>query len=214
MKKIIILLAFLLLFTGCTVKSINDEDIDSIIDSAIEEKNNDYLETFNGYELKIPQGMKIVGKSDYNLKLLYDGDNYYLYIDIISKYHKKKINYKENSSSYLSKKIEYNGNSGYIEINKTDDDRYIIKAEYNYAKIETIVSEENLKIAAYNIVKVLSSIDYNDLIIETMIGENALNYDEEEFNFFDSTREEGYFMDYVEEYNEYESNVKDEDVIK
>ncbi len=214
MKKIIILLAFLLLFTGCTVKSINDEDIDSIIDSAIEEKNNDYLETFNGYELKIPQGMKIVGKSDYNLKLLYDGDNYYLYIDIISKYHKKKVNYKENSSSYLSKKIEYNGNSGYIEINKTDDDRYIIKAEYNYAKIETIVSEENLKIAAYNIVKVLSSIDYNDLIIETMIGENALSYEEEEFNFFDSTREEGYFMDYVEEYNEYESNVKDEDVIK
>ena len=158
--------------------------------------------------------MKIVGKSDYNLKLLYDGDNYYLYIDIISKYHKKKINYKENSSSYLSKKIEYNGNSGYIEINKTDDDRYIIKAEYNYAKIETIVSEENLKIAAYNIVKVLSSIEYNDLIIETMIGENALSYEEEEFNFFDSTREEGYFMDYVEEYNEYESNVKDEDVIK
>ena len=214
MKKIIFLLAFLLLFTGCTVKSINNEDIDSIIDSAIEEKNNDYLETFNGYELKIPQGMKIVGKSDYNLKLLYDGDNYYLYIDIISKYHKKKINYKENSSSYLSKKIEYNGNSGYIEINKTDDDRYIIKAEYNYAKIETIVSEGNLKIAAYNIVKVLSSIEYNDLIIETMIGENALSYEEEEFNFFDSTREEGYFMDYVEEYNEYESNVKDEDVIK
>ena len=90
----------------------------------------------------------------------------------------------------------------------------IIKAEYNYAKIETIVSEENLKIAAYNIVKVLSSIEYNDLIIETMIGENALSYEEEEFNFFDSTREEGYFMDYVEEYSEYESNVKDEDVIK
>ena len=214
MKKIIFLLAFLLLFTGCAVKSINDEDINSVIDSAIEEKNNDYLETFNGYELKIPQGMKIVGKSDYNLKLLYDGDNYYLYIDIISKYHKQKINYKENSSSYLSKKIEYNGNSGYIEINKTDDDRYIIKAEYNYAKIETIVSEGNLKIAAYNIVKVLSSIEYNDLIIETMIGENALSYEEEEFNFFDSTREEGYFMDYVEEYSEYESNVKDEDVIK
>lgn len=214
MKKIIFLLAFLILLTGCTVKSINDEDIDSIIDSAIEEKNNDYLETFNGYELKIPQGMKIVGKSDYNLKLLYDGDNYYLYIDIISKYHKKEITYKENSSSYLSKKINYNGNNGYIEINETDEDRYIIKAEYNYAKIETIVPEKNLKVAAYNIVKILSSIDYNDLIIETMIGENALSYEEEEFNFFDSTREEGYFMDYIEEYNEYESNVKDEDVIK
>ena len=85
---------------------------------------------------------------------------------------------------------------------------------YNYAKIEAIVSKGNLKTAAHSIVKILSSIKYNDLIIETMIGENALSYEEEEFKFFDSTREEGYFMDYIEEYNEYESNVKDEDVIK
>jgi hypothetical protein len=214
MKKIIFLLAVLVFLTGCTIKNINDEDINSLIDSAVQEKNNDYTEIFSGYKLKIPQGMKIVGKNDYNLKLSYDENNYFLYIDIISKYHNKKITYKENNTSYLSKKISYNNNDGYVEINKTEDDRYIIRAEYNYAKIESIVSEDKIKISAYNMVKILSSIEYNDLIIETLIGENALSYEEEEFNFFDSTREEGYFMDYVEEYNEYETDVKDEDVIK
>lgn len=214
MKKIIFLLAVLVFLTGCTIKNINDEDINSLIDSAVQEKNNDYTEIFSGYKLKIPQGMKIVGKNDYNLKLSYDENNYFLYIDIISKYHNKKITYKENNTSYLSKKISYNNNDGYIEINKTEEDRYIIRAEYNYAKIESIVSEDKIKISAYNMVKILSSIEYNDLIIETLIGENALSYEEEEFNFFDSTREEGYFMDYVEEYNEYETDVKDEDVIK
>ena len=83
MKKVIFLLLFLVFLTGCTVKSINDEDINSLIDSAINDENRDFIEIYNGYKFKIPQGMKTVGKSDYNLKLLYDGDYYYLYIDII-----------------------------------------------------------------------------------------------------------------------------------
>jgi len=80
--------------------------------------------------------------------------------------------------------------------------------------MEAIIPEENLKNAVYNIVKILSSIDYNDKIIDTLVGENALSYEESEFDLFGSTREEGYFMDYVEEYNDYESTIKDEDVIK
>ena len=214
MKKIIFLLLFLVFITGCTVKNINDEDINSLIDSAINEENRDFIEIYNGYKFKIPQGMKTVGKSDYNLKLLYDGDYYYLYIDIIGKYHKKQSAYYVKDSSYFSRKIKYNNLTGYIEINKTEEDKYLVKAEYNYAKIETVLTEDKLKTGVYNIVKILSSIEYNDLIIETMVGENALDYKEEEYNFFDSKREEGYFMDYIDEYNEYDNDVKDEDVIK
>jgi hypothetical protein len=61
----------------------------------------------------------------------------------------------------------------------------------------------------------LASVDYNDLIINTMIGENALSYQEEEFDIFESKREESYFMDYVEEYTSKEDEkIKDEDIIK
>lgn len=214
MKKCVFLLTLLVLLTGCTVKNINDEDINKLIEDAIVEKNNDYTEIYNGYKLKIPQGMKIVGKSDYNSKLIFNEDTYYLFIDIISQYYKENPSYTVNKSSYLSKVIEYDDNKGYIEVNKNDEGKYEIVAVYNYAKMEAVIPEENLKNAVYNIVKILSSIDYNDKIIDTLVGENALSYEESEFDLFGSTREEGYFMDYVEEYNDYESTIKDEDVIK
>ena len=61
----------------------------------------------------------------------------------------------------------------------------------------------------------LSSVEYNDLIINTMIGENALTYKEEEFNLFESKQEENFFMDYIDEYDEEEElSIKDEDIIK
>ena len=53
MKKILFLLMFLVILTGCTVKSINDEDIVSIFDSDIVEKNYVYLELFNGFDFAI-----------------------------------------------------------------------------------------------------------------------------------------------------------------
>jgi len=214
MKKCVFLLTLLVFLTGCTIKNINDEDINKLIEDAIVEKNNDYTEIYNGYTLKIPQGMKIVGKNDYNSKLIFNEDAYYLFIDIISQYYKENPSYTVNKSSYLSKVIEYDDNKGYIEVNKNDEGKYEIVAVYNYAKMEAVIPEENLKNAVYNIVKILSSIDYNDKIIDTLVGENALSYEESEFDLFGSTREEGYFMDYVEEYNDYESTIKDEDVIK
>ena len=214
MKKVIFLLTLLVFLTGCTVNNIDDEDIGDLVKDAIVEKNNDYTEIYDGYKLKIPQGMKIVGKRDYNSKLLFNDDYYYLFIDIISKYYDEKPTYTENKNSYLSKTIKYDGLEGFIEINKSDDNLYEIVANYNFAKIEAVLPEEHLKVGVYNIVKILSSIEYNDKIINTLIGENALNYEESEFDLFGSTREEGYFMDYVEEYNEFEVTIKDEDVIK
>ena len=214
MKKFVFLLTLIVFLTGCTVTNINDEDLTSLIKDAIEEKNNDYTEIYNGYKLKIPQGMKIVGKNDYNSKLIFDEDYYYLFIDIISKYYKEEIAYQANNTSYLSLNINYDKKDGYIEINKNDDGKYEIVAEYNYAKIEAVLPEEHLKLGVYNIIKILSSIEYNDKIIDTLVGENALNYEEKEFDLFGSKREEGYFMDYIDEYNEYESTIKDEDVIK
>jgi len=157
--------------------------------------------------------MKLVDKNDYNSKFLYNGDNYYLYVDIVSYYHKIDIKYEENANYYLSKKIDYNGNKGYIEIQKLEDDTYYIKIEYNYSKIEGKVSSENLNRGIYNSIKILSSVTYNDNIINSMVGENALNYEEEEFNLFESKREEGSYLDYIEEYDETDSKIKDDDFL-
>ena len=141
-------------------------------------------------------------------------DSYYLYVDIISRYHKKEIIHEFDRNAYYSKEITYNDIKGYIEVDELDG-KYYVRAEYNYAKMETVIDKDNLKASVRDIIKILSSVEYNDLIINSLIGENALNYKEEEFNLFESKKEENYFMDYVEEYDTYKDDEPvDEDKIK
>ena len=85
----------------------------------------------------------------------------------------------------------------------------------NYSKIEALVKERNLEYAITNSIKILSSVQYNDVILDTLIGEKTLDYKEEAYNFFESKREEGTFLDYIEEYDIYEKDkkVKDDDVL-
>ncbi len=211
MKKVLFLLITLLvLLTGCEVYDIETKDVNKVIDEALKSENG-ATEIFNGFKFYLPKGMKIVDKADDNLKILYNGDFYYLFVDIVSYYHKVKVEYKENSSLYLSKKL---GDNGFIEITDNKDDTYHLMIEYDYAKIESNVSKSNLHQGIYNSIKILGSIKYNDLIIESVMGENALSYDEEEFNLFESQREEGSYLDYIEEYDvQEEDKKKDEDYL-
>ena len=215
MKKIVALLILVILFTGCSLKNINDDDINNIIENAVKESNSDSFKVFNGYKIRIPQGFKIVGKNGNNYKIQSVDSYYYLYVDIVSRHYKKDLDFIRDSSIYLSREIKYNDKNGYIEITKVDE-KYYIEAEYNYAKMETILEEKDLKQGVYNIIRMLSSVEYNDLILNTLVGENVLNYKEVEFNLFESTQQENYFMDYVEEYGTYkdDNTLVDEDVIK
>lgn len=211
MKKVLFLLITLLvLLTGCEVYDIEDKDVNKVIDEALKSENG-ATEIYNGFKFYLPKGMKIVDKADDNLKILFNDDFYYLFVDIVSYYHKVKVEYKEDSNLYLSKKL---GDNGYIEVVDNNDETYRLVIEYDYAKIESNVSKQNLHHGIYNSIKILGSIKYNDLIIESVMGENALNYEEEEFNLFESQREEGSYLDYIEEYDiEEEEKKKDEDYL-
>ena len=46
---------------------------------------------------------------------------------------------------------------------------------------------------------ILNSVQFQDTILSTLIGDNTLDYSEENFNIFKPRREEGSFLDYVEE---------------
>ena len=117
---------------------------------------------------------------------------------------------------YFSKKISYDDKEGYIEIEKKDDDKYFLKIVYNYSKIEVYVDINSLNSAISDSIKLLSSVTYNDIVLATIIGENTLNYQEEQFSLFDSKREDGTFLDYIEEYDVYtddDNELKDEDIL-
>ena len=74
MKKIILILTLVILFTGCEVKNITDKDINDVIDKTL--KNDIQLanNNFKGYKYYIPRGFSLQNKKDDNHVLLSNGD--------------------------------------------------------------------------------------------------------------------------------------------
>ena len=136
----------------------------------------------------------------------------YLYVDVYSYYHKVDFTYEVNSDSYYSQAIDLYGKKGYLEITQISTN-YFVEFMYNYAKIEAYVDEEDLKKTVTQMGYILNSVDFKDTILDTLIGENELDYNEENFNIFKPTREEGDFLDYEEQYDNGEDQIIDEDNI-
>ena len=130
--------------------------------------------------------------------------------------HKKQEPITYDNELYFFKKISYNNVDGYIKIGNPVNDIYYIELSYNYSKIEAYVKKENLEYAIKNSIRLLASIQYNDIILDTLIGEKTLDYKEEAYSLFESKREDGNFLDYIEEYDVYDEEnekIKDEDLL-
>jgi len=217
MKKIVLLLCLVVLLTGCSIEQVRYDNIDSIIESVLTKKielSNSY---FDGYKYYLPRGLRLVSKKGYNAKLVSGKNIYYLFVDVIAYYNKidKKF---ESSNAYYSKELNFNNKKGYIEITENDG-MYFIEIMYNYAKIETLVEERDLNTAIINSCYILSSVQFNDKVIETLVGENALDYKETIFDIFGPHGDSDKFLDYEEEYQykgniEEELNDKDSDVLE
>ena len=156
----------------------------------------DYKENINN-TIKINQNNKM-----YNH--IGNGYKYYLpkYMSV-----KNSINYNETINMlffiYTSHKAE-------------ETDKYLVEIIYNYAKIEVKVEKHDLNEAINNSIIILSTIKYDDDVINNVIGENKTNNKEETLNLFDTTKKDENFLDVVEEYDMYEedeSDIPDYDVI-
>lgn len=211
MKRIVLLLCLVVLLTGCDIKPIDNDNIDSIIDSVLTKEiklSNSY---FDGYKYYLPRGLRLAGKKDYNAKLVSGKNTYYLFVDVIAYYNKVEKDF-EPSNGYYSKELNYNGKRGYIEITEVDS-LYFIEIMYNYAKIETLVEERYLNSAIVNSCYILSSVQFNDKVIETLVGENALDYKETIFDIFGPHRDTDEFLQYEEDY-QYKGDIEDEPTTK
>lgn len=207
MKRVVLLLCLVVLLTGCSIKQVKYDNIDSIIESVLTKKielSNSY---FEGYKYYLPRGLRLVGKKDYNAKLVSGKNTYYLYVDVIA-YYNKVGNKFSPSKGYYSKELNFNNKKGYVEVTQTND-MYFIEIMYNYAKIETLVSRRDLNTAIINSCYILSSVQFNDKVIEALVGENALDYKETIFDIFGPHRDADQFLDYEEEY-QYKGDIDDE----
>ena len=82
---------------------------------------------------------------------------------------------------------------------------------FNYAKMEAYIPKEDLNETITNMSYILSSVKYNKNIIETLFGNQKYDLSEnEEYNIFSSkgTSSENQFLDYVNEYDNYNGEVE------
>ena len=122
-----------------------------------------------------------------------------------------KIKHDFNDKTYI---FNYKNNNGYLNI-KEIENKYLVEILYNYAKIEVRVNKFDINQAINNSIIILSTIKYDDKIIENLISENKLIGDEETLNIFKNEVDKDNFMDVIEEYDKYEdeSDIPDYDII-
>jgi hypothetical protein len=191
MKKIFVLLALVLLVTGCSVTE--KQDLEKIVDDVLVSNENFINKNFSGYEYYLPRGVMLINKLGYNSTLKYKTNQIYLYVDVISYYHKIEKKYERKEEIYFSKKLKYDEKKGYINVTKTKDkDEYYVEIEYNYGKIEFYTNEANLNGTIINSLLILKTLRYNDAVIESLIGENKIEYKEEKYNLKVSKTEAEY----------------------
>ena len=203
MKKKIMLLSLLFLFTsGCaTIQNTSYEDlISSSISSNVEITNIARV----GYKYYLPKGLRLLKQEGSNEILSDKKSIYYLYVDYISYFSKIKEDYVPKENVVYSQKIEKDDLFGYLEIKNTSNDKYFIEIMYNYAKIEVIVDEEEANVAIAYATSILSSIQYQDTVLEGLMGDDALSANEVEHNIFESADTESEYLEIVEEYGTYE----------
>ena len=206
-KKIILLIISILTLTGCT--NLTNMSTDEVVDVMLKNDTNLSNNVFDGYKYYIPKGLRLLEKDEYNASLKDEYNNtYYFYIDVISYYNKEEVEYKVNNKAYFSKELDYNDKKGYLEITKIEDtDTYFIEYMYNYGKIEAFVKENEIKSAIINMSSVLKSLEFNRTVLESLIGNNVLDYKEDTYDVMKpkgSTATKDTYLEYEEKYGIYE----------
>ena len=188
MKKLILVLSLVLFLTGCSVVRIDTSDIDNILNVVLTKNNKLYNQVGQGYKYYLPSGVSYIKSDDLNDILYCNGTYYYLYIDTIGYHYKTNVKYKQNPKIYYSKLISKEDgfkHSGYIKITKQDD-VYYLEFVYNHAKIEAMMDKQNLNDTVLNSSYILSTIKYNDNIVNLMLEKDYFTNKTGKYNNYNS----------------------------
>ena len=210
LRKIVLFILCISLLTGCSFVQINKPSYETNIYNILERKTHKINTNSVGYQYYLLNGITKKEGNGFNQVLKSTNGTYYLYVDLVSYYHKVSEEYVPNSKLYISKVINYKDNIGYLEVTDLGD-YYYIKAMYNYSKIESHVRKQKLNDALSEIFYTLSSIKYNDTIIEEILGSEKYDLSEnKEYNLFNIDNDEG-GSNYLEEVKKYDVYDAEED---
>ena len=162
----------------------------------------------------LPKGVSFVSKDEYNAVFKDSNSNiYYMFVDALSYYNKIENTYEISDKSHYSKILNYNKKTGYIQIDEKKD-CYFVQFVFNYVKIEAYIKKNNLADAVDNMCYILRSVKFNDSVLESLIGENVLSYQEEDYSLFKSKSGKESYMEVVKrnESDEYNKYLEDEKI--
>lgn len=174
MKKFIIILSSLLL-VGCSSTVTSNQTYESLIMNTLESEITHYNTLGKGFKYYKPRDFSLYTDDEFNHILLNKSNKYYLNIDINGYYNKYEHEFSINPEIEYSKSFKYNDILGFLEITKGKNDYFYLKMMYNYSYIEVQVKEKELKPAVVNSIIILSSIKYNDKVIENFISTGDLS---------------------------------------
>ena len=206
-KKLVLGILILFTLTGCA--NLNNQSIEDLTSRMLSINNTLANVVFDGYKYYVPRGLKLDSKDEYNAVLIDESNNrYYFYIDVISYYNNEQLTYTSNNEAYYSSELDENDKVGYLEITKVGNNGYyFIEYMYNYGKFEAYVEEKDINSAIINMSSVLSSLKFNRDVLETIIGNKVLNYQEDTYNVMKpkgNTATKDTYLEYEEKYGIYE----------
>lgn len=193
------LLFLILMVTGCTIVRIDTSSIDTIVNVVLSKNNTLYNQVGKGYKYYIPRGVNYIDTVDFNEKLYSNGNYYYLYIDAVSYYNQTDPVYKDDPSLYYSREFVINDKSGYLQIKKMEDNKYLVNFVYNYARIQALVSKEDLNDVVLNSSYMLSTVKFNNDVIKLMLDEEYFTNKEETYTLFEKKNDNNNFLEYIED---------------
>ena len=212
--KYVIIIFCMFLICGC--QTVQQKDF-SLITNKLATNINKHNTYRTGYKYYLPTGISVKEYSLYNEVLESNEGRYYLFLDLISYSNKVKKAYEINKDAFYSASINSGEKFGYVEINLQENGQYLIEIMFNYAKIEVMVDYEGINIVLSHAVSILKSVEYNNYVIANLVGEDILNFQEEEYNVFNTTSSDSNYLKYIEEdelkEQEQESELKDTDLI-
>ncbi len=197
-KLLIIMITILFILTGCVRLTDNLSDT---INEILKNETTSVNTVSTGYELYIPIGVTQVTDNEYNQKFKIRDRYIYLYVDTVSYYYKSELNYKKSSDyNYYYYQISNNGKTGYVGINKVDDDSYFCVIVYNYSKIEFYSDLNDLPIIFANSLIIQNSIKFNDELIKLELESNITDGREIKYELDKPVDSESTFSQYLQEY--------------
>ena len=214
-NKKIILFLLIFLFTGCSIVNINTNNYLQNINNIIKRDSKYTSDNAIGYQYKLPLGVTKLESNEFNEVLVSNNEKYYLYADIVSYYYKTKNGYKTDKKAVLSSELKNKDKYGYVEVNE-DNGKYYVEMMYNYSKIESYIDKKDLRNTLNDMAYILSSIKYNDNVIENLLGDEKYNLSEnQKYNIFNVKKNNSSsFLKYESEYDTYNGEDASKELIE